>query len=267
MSFNKESVYRYLGCVCGQGIGFSLICKFYPVRRRTASKVRSKKKSHAQFACRAKHSNRYVLHSETLTSWFLSHGADPNSVDIQGTTILAWAAFSTSVPIISVLASKGARLEGSRALYAAACSKRPEQISILGFLLDQGMDVNSLQLELPWTVAQHMRPSVRGTALHAAEKFGHRHLVEFLLGRGADPEVRNSEGKTPAEVGESAKKVSLCSTAFSMILALLSYIMCSRGCQKEDGRKGCAASLRVFYTTYWGLGNNSDHFRIVEEQN
>jgi hypothetical protein len=90
-------------------------------------------------------------------------------------------------------------LEGSRALYAAACSKRPERKSILDFLLDQGMDFNSLELELPWTVPQHMRPTVKSTALHAAEKFGHRHLVEFLLERGADPEVRNFDGMTPAE--------------------------------------------------------------------
>lgn len=110
--------------------------------------------------------------------------------------------------MLSVLVSKGARLDGSRALYAAACSKRSEQTSILGFLIDQGMDVNSLELELPWTVAQHLRPTVKGTALHAAEKFGHRHLVKYLLERGADPEVRNSEGMTPAEVGDRARKVS-----------------------------------------------------------
>ena len=92
---------------------------------------------------------------------------------------------------------------------------------------------------------------MKGAALHAAEKFGHRHLVEFLLEKGADPEVRNSEGLTPAEVGERAAKVSNSCLFFPSIGIAGSQHKRSRECREEDGPEGCVVRLRKAHPIFY----------------
>jgi len=41
------------------------------------------------------------------------------------------------------------------------------------------------------------------TGLHWAAKENHAHVVEYLLGAGADPEVRNFKGQLAAELTSS----------------------------------------------------------------
>ncbi|GJN70929.1 hypothetical protein PLICBS_004989 [Purpureocillium lilacinum] len=68
------------------------------------------------------------------------------------------------------------------ALHAAASSHR---VAIVRLLLDRGAEVNS--------VAQHY---LHGTPLHIATEENNAYMVSFLLGRRADPTIKNASGQT-----------------------------------------------------------------------
>ena len=153
---------------------------------------------------------RSALDSKELTKWLLEHGADPNLPGKRGITPLAKAAWTSSIEILELLLKHGARLEGSRALSAAASRNGPNQIKKVSFLLQAGADINEVDFEPPWLVSPVLKIiKSKGTALHSASKFGDKpEMIDFLLKHGGDPKIKNSDGLTPAAFKEWVRKVS-----------------------------------------------------------
>jgi ankyrin repeat protein len=78
---------------------------------------------------------------------------------------------------------------GLSALYHAAIRSNTD---IAQLLLERGADVNEGEGKSP--------------ALHGAIMFNRPDMVEWLLARGADPTLRNREGKTPLKAALDRKK-------------------------------------------------------------
>ena len=139
-----------------------------------------------------------------------------------GTTPLLRAAIGADVDAASLLLEHGALVDlpdvhGITPLMAAAGhvsgrnrpvdsqSAQVRAIELLGLFLAAGADINAKITD------NHSRTANVGrqpnavmeregqTALYGAAKFGWANVVEFLLSRGADPNVKDALGKTPLD--------------------------------------------------------------------
>jgi cytohesin len=126
-----------------------------------------------------------------LVMWLLQKGADPR---LRGPregrdapdprTALAMAGDNClSIEATEALIKAGASTPADlgEALYSAAFTAC---MDLARLFLDRGADVN-------W------RNSFRNTSLHAAAIWGKADVIQLLLAHGADPSLKNREGRTP----------------------------------------------------------------------
>ena len=141
---------------------------------------------------------RHVVTNETLTRWFLAHGADVHAVGKIGSTILDVAAANSSPSLFDLLVQHGARLEDSDALHSAAGAReKPEgRIEMMRHLLELNVfDVNALERrEYP-----SARRRGRGTPLHSGVAPQEVERLKLLLEHGADLQGKNTMGQTALE--------------------------------------------------------------------
>lgn len=101
---------------------------------------------------------------------------------------------SSTPEVVDLLLAHGASLHHSNALHIVAEDDeiRLQSLTMISHLLDLGMDVNEL--------SHDMYPESRGlgdyTPLHAAAGSDFAEAIILLLQRGADPEIKNTLGKT-----------------------------------------------------------------------
>ena len=137
---------------------------------------------------------RTVLPDETLVTWLLSHGADPN-LGTPGATLNA-AACSSTLAVFELLLQHGADVSHCTPLHAAAgASEDAGRIPMLTYLIDElGFDVD----------ADDGMKGMRslGTPLHYAIRVGGVEKVRFFRDKGASLERRNRMGSTALEEAE-----------------------------------------------------------------
>ena len=112
----------------------------------------------------------------------LARGADPNTPDERGNTLLMVAVRHKNAKLVDLLIDAGARLNhaGWNPLLYAATAGHPK---IIRLLLDGGAAINST--------------SENGTtALMMAARGNHTDTIKVLLKNGADPNIRNESGGT-----------------------------------------------------------------------
>lgn len=135
----------------------------------------------------------------SLAQWHLAHGADPNA-NLRGETYTALelGAIHASTETLALLLQHGARLQNTSALTLAASYGR---VNVVAFLLDHGAVID----EIPDNdhIYEAEREKGLGNALHTAATVGKDEVVALLLERGADPEVKDSLGKSALELAES----------------------------------------------------------------
>lgn len=137
-----------------------------------------------------------------LVRFFLDRGADPNVTNKDGDTPLHVACLAGKADVVSSLLKKKADVSikgvnGQTPLMAAICSKQsPEDRYCVHALLLAGAAVND-------TNAQ------RDTPLHLAAARGKADIVEILLDKGADPNVKGFRDQTPLEVTQDSQVRSL----------------------------------------------------------
>ncbi|KAI0483403.1 hypothetical protein GGR56DRAFT_624221 [Xylariaceae sp. FL0804] len=153
--------------------------------------------------------------SVPLTCSFLENGADPNIVTAYGFRPIEAAATNppaTARAIINLHISAGAQLSQSSALHTAVSHvvAKADCISVMEFLVvEEGYPINALSPDRPC----HPRITVRGkqsTALHwAVSTLLNRRRqrggdmvarIKWLLRHGADARVKDSSGRTPADL-------------------------------------------------------------------
>lgn len=143
-----------------------------------------------------------AVNNVDLVKFFLAPGANLTGRYLQPEdTYLGAAARRPQPDMLKLLLEHGSKLEGSQALRQAV---ERGQIGNAEIILDKGADVNE-------TFTQHDflagRDSVWGCPLHFAispafpgapdRQASKPEVVRFLLSRGAKPELRNEQGKTP----------------------------------------------------------------------
>lgn len=107
----------------------------------------------------------------------LDHGADINAIDDEfGSTPAGWANEKGYVEMVHYLVARGAKVDLPRAA---------------------GFGLLDLVIELLATDASAINASGGwGMPIHEASLWGHPRIVEVLLEYGADPNLKNRDGKT-----------------------------------------------------------------------
>ncbi|WP_078131414.1 ankyrin repeat domain-containing protein [Leptospira kirschneri] len=186
-------------------------------------------------------------------------GADVNSKNTEGDTPafkIPWGR-KEGLELLQLLHKHGANLfeknnDQTSLLHYAALNN---QISILEFLLEQGLDPNqgNLKNETPlyWTVHYNSlkcvsillnagsninwKNSEGRTVLHEAAERDYQDLIQIFLQAGADKETIDNEEKKPIDLAEKEKTKNLLSGSISSNLdsLLLSMIQKLKADQKE----------------------------------
>ena len=116
-----------------------------------------------------------------IVKLLLNHGADPNCKDwTSKNTALDVAEQKGFKNIAEILQQRGAKYSSGSSFHLAA--KNGDIVSIEE-MLDKGFDINEVDAGKGWT------------ALHYAVNYGQKHLVEYLIVRGADVNKKDFLGK------------------------------------------------------------------------
>jgi ankyrin repeat protein len=112
-----------------------------------------------------------------------------NDVAVDGRPAIVVATEMKRADVVRLLIKNGASVaartpKGAQALHVAASV----DVEMCQVLIDAGADVNSRELTLGYT------------PLHFAAHFGNAELVEFLLGKGADPCAKSTLGFSAVRV-------------------------------------------------------------------
>ncbi|KIW82919.1 hypothetical protein Z517_02162 [Fonsecaea pedrosoi CBS 271.37] len=132
-----------------------------------------------------------------LVRWLVEHGADPNAPTMFGLTPFTIAVQCASFETIKLLLELGASVQYGYPLHSAVWNNREEEI--IKLLLSSGASPNTIEFE---GQPQSYVDSVTGvgTPLHVAYMVGNHKLVQLLLEHGADPKIRDTRGRRPAEI-------------------------------------------------------------------
>ncbi|KAI4147096.1 MAG: hypothetical protein LQ341_001878 [Variospora aurantia] len=136
-----------------------------------------------------------AVNDRKLTTWFLSHGADPNATCGLDVTPLSIAFREAPLDIINLLFDHGGSIEHGQLLHFALKRRHSDRIVVMQLLLDKGAPINTVMFKNRPESYEQERYSGLGTPLHSAAKTVSMDVVDFLLSRGADPSIKDSYGE------------------------------------------------------------------------
>jgi len=107
---------------------------------------------------------------------------------------IEFASAVSSLEIVQLLLNRGAKLEGTNALHAAAGIgsdhyNSAERIKVMELLLENGANIDAIEFESDREFAKSCWKRTYGTPLQYAAAAGWEDGVKFLLERGADKEI------------------------------------------------------------------------------
>jgi len=148
-----------------------------------------------------------VQGSEGFIRLLFARGADPNAEDYRCRRVIHWAVARGDKELLEELLRKGADASalnefGCTPLHMAVAVGRPEIIKLL----------------LP-KVDPNARDLRGNTALNYAVACGNEQVVGWLLDRGADPNNRNDDGRTPLHDAAIGHSLDLYRIRFEMRIA------------------------------------------------
>jgi ankyrin repeat protein len=128
----------------------------------------------------------------SLTKMLLEMGADPNSKNAAGISMLAEAALKGDVEAVELLLARGAKVDavspsGTQPIHDAALG---DSAGVIRALVGKGAEVGAR------TVGEGQTP------LHLAAAMGKVRAAEALVGLGADLGAKDAKGRTALEVAE-----------------------------------------------------------------
>lgn len=118
----------------------------------------------------------------------LKEGIDINRLDSQGWTALAAAAEFGSAATVEFLLDHGANINRKNAKGETALFQARGSLETANVLVERGIDINATDFY------GHV---ALNSALTSRESEAHMQVIEFLLLKGANPNVKDEEGRTP----------------------------------------------------------------------
>lgn len=131
-----------------------------------------------------------------MAMWLLDHGADPNQQCSFDITPLSYAAKRGSVHTIKVMLDDYDGDAQKWQLLHYAVRRKIDIVEVLELLIDRGAPINQTMYENhDWSRRFHFWMPL-GTALHEAAELGKIKAAHYLLSRGIDASIKNTEGET-----------------------------------------------------------------------
>lgn len=128
--------------------------------------------------------------SVAMVELLLGHGTDPTRIGVG-----RWVLHPELAPL---LASRGASIDSSGSWIGASCTGnqgRKDDPDYVRALLRHGARADDRRSGSPGSTSGV--DALNATALHHAAKAGFLKTIEVLLDHGADPDARDSHGRTP----------------------------------------------------------------------
>jgi ankyrin repeat protein len=139
-----------------------------------------------------------VRHNRVAVARLLmEHRADVRSRAFLGATLLHWAHYVGSQPIIAMLLEEGADPRARDETFGCT----PRAFAICAPARLGAMDLVTARLNEDPSLATINEG--RGTPLHEAARAGHEAIVRLLIARGADPFARDQAGRTPRDLADA----------------------------------------------------------------
>ncbi|KAL4905216.1 hypothetical protein BDW74DRAFT_153260 [Aspergillus multicolor] len=142
-----------------------------------------------------------------MVHFLLSRGADPNKSWwwFPNMTVLELAARYEGIPVIEALIDAGAEWK-NRHVLAEAAGNGNGRLDVVNYLLDRGAPIDGIGTN-PWLYDVEkqeftVKDAVFRNALCQAAYEGQAEVVQLLLERGADPTIKDTDGRTAAELAE-----------------------------------------------------------------
>lgn len=138
-----------------------------------------------------------ALSDPKLLRWLVERGTDLNAPYMYGITLFGIATQSAPRETVELLLELGASVQHGDPLHAAVWNNRENEI--IELLLNSGASPSAIATpgeQIPY--ADFVNGL--GTPLHVAYRMGNHRLVQLLLKHGANPNIKDSNGKLPNQV-------------------------------------------------------------------
>lgn len=145
---------------------------------------------------------RLVVEDESLTTWFLSHGADPNAGCLLDITPLSIAVQYAPLPIIKSLFEHGGSIKYGQLLHYAIWRELEDRLEVLAYIIGKGPPINDVMYQSRLDCYNQRRAFQLGTPLHDAAATGYLDVVQQLVAKGAHPLIEDSFGEIPLQRAE-----------------------------------------------------------------
>ena len=113
--------------------------------------------------------------------------------------------------VIKILFERGGDIKQGQLLHNAVFREGPDDVELVGLLLDMGLSINEIQYENHPQAFGELYAFALGTPLHYAAEENKPALVSFLLEKGADPSIKNTKGRTALQAAKFLQRFEVVS--------------------------------------------------------
>ena len=136
-----------------------------------------------------------------MVTWLLDHGADPNRQCVIDLTPFSLAVESAPISVIRLILSRGGDVRKGQLLHHAI-ERHADIIDVLRLLVERGAPINATMYENHYPSRALFQFMGLGTALHKASALGKDDVVRFLISKGADHSIKDTNGRTAMECAQ-----------------------------------------------------------------
>ncbi|KAJ9221708.1 hypothetical protein DTO027B5_8911 [Paecilomyces variotii] len=143
----------------------------------------------------------YAIADEDMVAWLLDHGADPNRQCVIDLTPFSFAVESAPISVIRLILSRGGDVQKGQLLHHAI-EREADAIEVLRLLVEKGAPINAIMYENHYPSGALFQFMRLGTALHKASALGKADVVHYLISKGADQSIKDTNGRTAMECAQ-----------------------------------------------------------------
>lgn len=137
----------------------------------------------------------YAIADKDMVTWLLNHGADPNRQCVIDLTPFSFAVESAPISVIHIFLSRGGDVRKGHLLHHAI-ERHADTIDVLSLLVEKGAPINAIMYENHYPSRALFQFMGLGTALHKASALRKADVAHFLISKGADQSIKDTNGRT-----------------------------------------------------------------------